>query len=172
MSNTHWDNVAPWYDDYLENGSDSYQEKVIAPNLLRILAPQKGDRVLDVACGQGYFARRVAKAGTIVVGLDQSKELIIKASERKGENETYIVGNAEKIDALKLKTFDTAYSVLAFENIKNITAVLSGIAGVLKKEGKFILVMLHPAFRIPQLSDWVFDEKRKEQGRVVFTYMS
>ncbi len=172
MSNTHWDNVAPWYDGYLEQGSDTYQEKVIAPNLLRMLAPQTGDRILDVACGQGYFARRVAKMGTIVVGVDQSQELIAKAVERKSSNETYLVGNAEKIDTLKLKSFDSAYSVLAFENIKNIGAVVGGVASVLKKEGKIILVLLHPAFRIPQYSDWGYDMKKGIQYRKVDKYLS
>ncbi len=172
MNNTHWDNVASWYDGYLENGSDTYQEKVIAPNLMRMLALKSGDRVLDVACGQGYFARLVAKIGASVVGFDQSAELIAKAIERKGEDETYVVGNAEKIDALKLKSFDTAYSVLAFENIKNIGAVLTGVASALKKEGKFVLVMLHPAFRIPQHSDWGYDSKKAVQYRKVEKYLS
>ena len=172
MNNTHWDNVAGWYDSYLEHSSDTYQDKVIAPNMLRMLGLTKNDRVLDVACGQGYFARLVAKAGAIVVGFDQSKELITKASERKGENETYLVGNAETIDALKLRSFDLAYSVLAFENIKNIGAVLTGVAGVLKKEGKFVLVLLHPAFRIPQHSDWGYDSKKAVQYRKVEKYLS
>ena len=34
---TSWGGVAEWYDNYLETNKDSYQEKVIAPNILRIL---------------------------------------------------------------------------------------------------------------------------------------
>ena len=35
---TSWGKVAKWYDDLLEKGSDTYQEQLIKPNLLRILA--------------------------------------------------------------------------------------------------------------------------------------
>ena len=39
---TSWGNVAGWYDDLLEKSPDSYQEKVILPNLLRIIDPKPG----------------------------------------------------------------------------------------------------------------------------------
>ncbi len=169
---THWDNVAAWYDDYLEEGSDTYQAKVIAPNLLRLLNCKKDETVLDVACGQGYFGRLVAQTGSIVTGIDQSKELIAKAQERKIGNETYVVGNAEKIPGIGLTSFDSAFTVLAFENIKKVADVLSGIARVLKKDGKFIVVLLHPAFRIPQHSDWGYDKEKGLQYRKIEKYLS
>lgn len=168
---TDWNNVANWYDAYL-NTEDTYQEKVIAPNLLRILAPKPGMSVLDVACGQGYFARLVAKTGATVVGVDQANELIKTADERKGEHENYIVGNAEKLGELKLGSFDAAFSVLALENIKNIPSMLEGMVKVLKKDGKIVLVMLHPAFRIPQHSDWGYEMKGETQFRKVMKYLS
>ncbi len=169
---THWDNVASWYDDYLEGGGDTYQQKVIAPNLLRMLAPQSGKRYLDLACGQGYFARLIAQTGATVIGVDQSKDLITKAIARKGEHETYMVGNAEKLDTLKLSSCDVVYTVLAFENIKRINEVLSGVAGVLKQGGRFVVVLLHPTFRIPQHSDWGFDTKSGTQYRRTDRYLS
>ena len=49
---TSWGGVASWYDDYLKD-EDTYQAKVIAPNLMRMLNLKEGERVLDVACGQG-----------------------------------------------------------------------------------------------------------------------
>ena len=48
-SNTSWGKVADWYDSYLETNKDSYQEKVITPNLLRILDIKKGMHVVDLA---------------------------------------------------------------------------------------------------------------------------
>jgi len=169
--NTDWNNVAQWYDNYLI-GEDTYQAQVIAPNLLRLIAPQKGQRILDVACGQGYFARMCAEKGVEVVGIDQSTTLIEKAKSQAGEKELYIVGNAETLDAYKIEQFDTVFSVLALENIKNIAAVMEGIQQSLKDGGKVLLVMLHPAFRIPQHSDWGFDSKKTVQYRKVEKYLS
>lgn len=168
---TDWNNVAQWYDNYLE-GDDTYQAAVIAPNLLRLIDPKKGKRILDVACGQGYFARLCAEKGAEVIGVDQSAALIEKAKTQAGEKELYIVGNAETLDAYKLESFDTVFSVLALENIKNIAAVMEGIQQVVRPDGKVVFVLLHPAFRIPQSTDWGFDSKKTVQYRRVEKYLS
>jgi len=168
---TDWNNVAQWYDAYLK-GDDTYQAKVIAPNLVRMLSVAPADRVLDVACGQGYFARLVAHEGATIVGVDSSSELVELAARQSKTNESYRVGDAEKLPAMKLGTFDAAFSVLAFENIKNISKVLEGMNDCLKKEGKVVLVLLHPAFRIPQHSDWGYDMKAGIQYRKTEKYLS
>jgi ubiquinone/menaquinone biosynthesis C-methylase UbiE len=168
---TDWDNVAHWYDNYLV-GEDTYQSVVIAPNILRLIAPQKGKRILDVACGQGYFAHLCAEQGAEVVGIDQSSVLIEKAKVVATERELYIVGNAETLDAYRLETFDTVFSVLALENIKNIPAMMEGIEHVVKPDGTVVVVLLHPAFRIPQHADWGYDSKKTVQYRKVEKYLS
>ncbi|MEO5646019.1 MAG: methyltransferase domain-containing protein [Candidatus Paceibacterota bacterium] len=168
---TDWNNVAQWYDNYLE-GDDTYQAAVIAPNIMRLIDPKKGKRILDVACGQGYFARLCAEKGAEVVGVDQSAVLVEKAKTQAGDKELYFVGNAETLEAYKLETFDTVFMVLALENIKNITAVMEGIQQVTKQDGKVVFVLLHPSFRIPQHSDWGFDSKKTVQYRKVEKYLS
>ena len=82
QNTTSWGNVSEWYDAYLENTPDSYQEMVVAPNLLRIVNLKKGIRVLDIGCGQGYFTRKFAEAGAEVIGADISKQLIELAQKR------------------------------------------------------------------------------------------
>ena len=168
---TGWDNVAVWYDEYLK-GDDTYQSQVILPNLLRVVDAQNGDRILDVASGQGYFARAFAQSGAQVVGIDASAELI-DAAERasEGVKVAYKVGNAEKLDEVP-GVYDAAVCVLAFENMKNIPAVLSGVATALKDGGRFVVVMLHPAFRIPQHSDWTYSKEHDVQSRKVGKYLS
>ncbi len=168
---TDWDNVAQWYDNYLI-GEDTYQAQVIAPNIVRLIAPKKGQRILDLACGQGYFSKLCAETGAEIIGIDQSSVLVEKAKANATAHELYIVGNVETLDAYKLEQFDTVFSVLALENIKNISAVMEGVRQVLKKDGKAILVLLHPAFRIPQYTDWGFDTKKTAQYRKVEKYLS
>lgn len=169
MINTDWDNVSSWYNKYLEGG-DTYQAKVIAPNLLRVLNIKKGETVLDLACGQGYFSRLVKEAGGNVLGVDLSKELISLARQKFSDISFEVAPASDT--KLKKESFDTVFTVLAFENIKNIDEVVSEIKRVLKKQGKFVLVMLHPAFRIPQYSDWGFDTKKGVQFRRTDKYLS
>ena len=75
MKDTSWNKVANWYDEHL-GGEDTYHLKVVLPNLLRVMDVRKGDRILDLACGQGYFSRAFAGKGALVTGADISPELI------------------------------------------------------------------------------------------------
>lgn len=169
MLKTDWDNISSWYEDYLK-GDDTYQTKVIAPNLLRMLEAKKSESILDLACGEGFFSRLVAGSGAVVTGVDLSKELTAKA-QNKSKNINFLISPAHDTK-LKKETFDKAFTVLAFENIKNIDEVVLEIKRVLKVGGQFFLVMLHPAFRIPQHSDWGFDNKKLLQYRRVDKYLS
>ncbi len=173
---TSWGKVGEWYDDYVEN-PESYQAKVIEPNLVRILGDINQKNVLDIGCGQGYFSRLLAEMGANVTGLDISPELIEKAKERsqvfpKNNPIKYIVSPADDLSSVNEKSQDIVISVLAMQNIKELDKVFSEIKRVIKINGRFIFVLNHPAFRVPQDSDWYFDEASKKQGRVVTRYLS
>ncbi len=159
VAKTSWGKVAKWYNNLLEEGSNTYQEKIILPNLLRLLAIKTGEEVLDVGCGQGYFSRAMAKLGARVIGIDLGGELIKLAKQQAGPDQTYLVLSAEKMTGLKDGRFDAAVCVLALQNIKNLQAAVGEISRVLKPGGRCVLVLNHPAFRVPTASAWGYDEK-------------
>ena len=168
--NTSWGGVAKWYDEYLGD-EDTYQEKVILPNLLRVLSLKKGDRVVDIACGQGYFADRLEKAGAEMVGADISEELITIAKRRFPKIQFY-VAPAGKLSFAKSGGFEVAMIVLAIQNIADIRGAFAEAARVLCPGGRLVLVMNHPAFRIPRRSSWGWDEEHKIQYRRMDGYLS
>ncbi len=168
---TSWGSAAEWYHEYLETTEDSYQRQVILPNLLRILDIQKGTRVLDIACGQGFFAREFAAAGATVVGADIAKDLIAQAKKLPGNIE-YHVAPANALAFAKDISFDAATVVLAIQNIEDVSGTFAEAARVLKPGGRLILVMMHPAFRNPQKSSWGWDDEAKEQYRRTDAYLS
>ena len=169
---TSWGKVAKWYNTLLEEGEDTYQEKLIKPNLLRILNPKAGETILDVGCGQGYFAKLIAQSGAKVVGVDIAPELINLAKEQAGPNENYLVQSAEQLATLTDSKFDAVICILALQNIKNLSAAVAEMSRVLKPKGRGVLVLNHPAFRIPTASQWGFDEGKKVQYRRIDGYMS
>jgi ubiquinone/menaquinone biosynthesis C-methylase UbiE len=167
---TSWNRVSGWYDELLEKDSDSYQAKVIAPNLLRILDLRSGENVFDLACGQGYFSNIFAKQkGVKVVASDLSRKLVERASE-KNKNIEFHVAPAHKSFFLSDESVDTIVIVLAIQNIENVSAVFAECDRVLKKGGRLVMVINHPAFRVPQASDWHFADDT--QSRIVSKYMS
>ncbi len=169
---TSWGKVATWYDEYLEGEKDSYQRQVILPNLVRLVAPRKGLRVLDIACGQGFFTRAFREAGATADGVDIAPELIAIARARSGTGGIFHIASADDLSFAKDASYDVATSVLAIQNIKNLAGVCHEAARVLLPGGRFIIVMNHPAFRVPKRSDWDFDEAEKTQYRRVGRYLS
>lgn len=168
---TSWGKEASWYDDLLEGKEDTYQSRVILPNILRLADPQKGKVILDLACGQGFFARALAEKGATVFASDISSELIALA-KAKGGPITYYVSSAEQLGFLKDAGVDAVVCVLAVQNMQNIAPVFKEVSRVLRTGGEFVMVLNHPAFRIPQASDWGYDEENGVGYRRVETYMS
>jgi len=166
---TSWNKVADWYDELLKK-NDSYQAKVIVPNLLRVLDLKKGEQVYDMACGQGYFSNIFAHLGAQVVASDISKKLIEKAKEDTKEKVSFYITHAHRAQFLKDKTIDTIVIVLAIQNIDNVNDVLVEAKRVLKDDGRIVFVLNHPAFRVPQASDWNF--LNGVQSRIVSKYLS
>lgn len=167
---TTWGNVAGWYDELL-SGDDTYQSKVILPNVLRLVSPQ-GKRVIDIACGQGYFSKAFAEAGAQVLGIDISPNLIDIAEKSKSDSLNFAVSPAHAIPQAQSEDFDVAVIVLALQNIKEMPETLKEAARVLVPSGKLVLVLNHPCFRIPKESSWGFDEKENVQYRRLDSYNS
>ena len=177
-TNTSWGKVADWYGDYLE-GDDTYQSKVILPNLLRILniknnekgLPEPKGRVLDLACGQGFFTKEIAKLGANCVGADISPELIAKARVN-APSVSFYIAPATALAFAHEAEFDTVYCVLALQNIDDLAKTFAEVKRVLKIGGRFIMVLNHPCFRVIKGSSWGYDEEKKSQYRRIDSYLT
>ena len=168
-NDTSWNKVSSWYDELLKD-DESYQAKVVLPNILRFLSLKKGELVYDLACGQGYFANVFAHEGALVVASDLSKNLIETAKKNSKEKVSFYISPAHKAPFLKDNSVDTVVVVLAIQNIENVSEVLSECKRILKKDGIMVLVLNHPTFRVPQGSDWYFSEG--VQSRIISQYLS
>jgi len=167
---TSWENVHEWYDRSVGKEGHYYHQNVIIPRMLTLLDNVKS--LLDVGCGQGIFARKVDKKVSYT-GIDISPGLIAKAkSLTPWRRDNFIVQNAEKPFPNKEKTFSHAVVILALQNMENPKIVLKNIHQALEENGKLIIVLNHPCFRIPRMSGWHIDPKKKLQSRRIDSYMS
>lgn len=170
-----WGPVASWYDDHLEKSGNTYHEKVVYPNVLRMLGNPKNTKILDLACGQGQFSILLAEAGASVTGVDIGKELIeIAEKKNKAHKFTlhYFVSTSDDLYMVKDNSQDVVVCVLALQNIEKLQETIAEVSRVLKKEGRFICVINHPSFRNPKKTHWGYDEKTNTQYRRVDEYMS
>lgn len=169
--NTSWGSVATWYDGMVTD-DDSYQTQVIAPNLSRLMDLHAGEKVLDLACGSGFFSGIFAKTvgPQNVTGVDIGKQLISVAKKNNPEID-FKVSSADDLSILSENYFDKAAIVLAIQNITEVKKMLVEISRVLKANGSVYIVMNHPAFRIPKRSSWGFEEATSQQYRRIDGYL-
>ncbi len=170
MTETGWGHVAEWYDTHLD-GADTYHAKVVTPHLMRLVGEGAGKKALDIACGQGYFTRALVERGFETTGADIAEELIASAKKAGPVHAKYVVAPAEKMPFLNGE-FDVATCVLALQNIKNLHGACEEASRVLKVGGTYIVVLNHPAFRIPKQSAWGWDDAHKVQFRRLDRYLS
>jgi SAM-dependent methyltransferase len=167
---TSWGAVADWYEEHLK-GDDTYHAKVISPNLMRLLAPQEGMRVLDIGCGEGYFTRLIHASGVYAHGADIAGELIAKA-RKTSPDIAYSVASSESMPFASIGEYDAITCVLALQNMERIEVVLKECARILKPHGRVLFVLNHPTFRIPKRTAWGWDAETKIQYRRVDGYLS
>lgn len=51
----------------------------LAADLIDLLSPKPGERILDLGCGTGHLTGRIAELGAEVIGIDASAEMIAQA---------------------------------------------------------------------------------------------
>lgn len=183
---TDWQDVAGWYNNLVGAGGSEYHQKVLLPGVERMLKEKNQQlsnlKILDLACGQGVLSRRLAAAGAVVTGIDLAKDLLEAAKEyvREGQKRpNYIQGDATDLvdelgnprHGLEAESYDAVTLVLSIQNMDHITGVWQGVNKLLKPNGVLILVMMHPCFRVPQRSDWQWQQRDFRQTRVMWRYL-
>lgn len=152
-----------------------HHQKIAIPGVLQALELREGETVLDLGCGQGVLSESVAKVGARYTGVDASPSLIEIARQRHGNQGRFLLGDVSRLHdlpELKDERFDAAVFLLSLQDMENLDAVLESALGKLKPNGKLVLLLTHPCFRIPRQSGWGLDEQRKLQYRRVDSYLS
>jgi trans-aconitate methyltransferase len=105
----------------------------LAGEVVALLAPREGERILDVGCGDGVLTARLAASGATVVGVDASVELLAAARERGLD-----VRQADAQALVFESEFDAVFSNAALHWMLRPDAVLAGVARALRPGGRFV----------------------------------
>jgi len=146
-----WDANASFWDNYMGEGKH-FQQVLLGPNIERMLNVVPGMHVLEIACGNGNFSRRLASLGATVTAFDFSRNLIARAIEKSlsyGDHITYHVLDAtDSADLLTLDGihYDAAVCNMALMDISEIETLISTLPTLLHQGAKFIFSITHPCF--------------------------
>jgi len=126
------------FEEYYRYLSDKHIERDTDLNkecLEKILTSIVGKSVLDVGCGRGYLAKRIASEKKIgVVGID----IIVPEVDHAIEGVEFVKNNVEKLP-FRDKSFDTVICTHTLEHVLDIEKVVREIRRVAKK--KIIIVV-------------------------------
>jgi SAM-dependent methyltransferase len=104
-------------------------------NLRELLAPQPGERILDVGCGTGQLTAEIAHAGAQVTGLDNSVDMLADA-RKNFPGLTFVLGNAARFNFAE--PFDAVFSNAVLHWVKDADGAVASIARALRPGGRFI----------------------------------
>ena len=139
-----WDANAAFWDEHIHEGND-FVDILQWPAIMRLLDPQPGQHILDIATGNGLTARRLAALQANVTAFDFSEELIKLAQARSPSLLiTYHILDATDESALLTALgpsgpFDSALCNMALFDMADIVPLFHVLPRLLKPGAKFIL---------------------------------
>jgi ubiquinone/menaquinone biosynthesis C-methylase UbiE len=113
-----------------------------------------GAMVLDVGCGSGMFFPEVATRAKTVVGVDVSKQLLLKAKANAASNVYVVQADADHLP-FRDATFDADFWITVLKNMHKPAKTLAEVRKVTKKGGKIAVTGLKKAFPETTFHDMV-----------------
>lgn len=107
-------------------------------DLVSMLNPQAGERILDLGCGTGELTAEIAKSGAELVGLDASEKMV-EAAKAKFPDIKFIEAKGESF--IDSQPYDAIFSNATLHWILNPEAVISCMYSNLKPDGRLLLEM-------------------------------
>jgi len=108
----------------------------LAGGAVALLAPQPGEAILDLGCGDGALTERIAATGAVVTGADVSPAMVAAARAR-GLNVDEVSADAMRYQG----EFDAVFSNAALHWMPDAQAVIAAVYRALKSDGRFVAEM-------------------------------
>jgi 2-polyprenyl-3-methyl-5-hydroxy-6-metoxy-1,4-benzoquinol methylase len=152
FSRDAWDANADVWDARMGDEGNDFFRILQWPVITSFLDVQPGQRVLDVACGNGLTSRKLAELGAQVTAFDFSANLIDRAKARSMNLQSlvsyHVIDATDETQLFSLGegAFDAALSNMALFDMANIEPLLRVLPKLLKPNGIFVFSLMHPAF--------------------------
>jgi len=168
-----WNQNAAFWDERMGEGND-FVNVLVWPPTERLLQLEPGQRILDIACGNGLYAQRVAALGIDVVAFDFAADMIHHARKRTTEHagriDYHILDATDEAALLALGEghFDAAMANMALFDMADIEPLLRALTRLLRPGGRFVFSLMHSCFNNPHSAH--LGEMEDREGKIVTVY--
>lgn len=104
-------------------------------DLIELLSPKKGERILDLGCGTGHLTYQITASGAEVIGIDSDVAMIAQARENYPDLQFEV---ADGVHFDFAEPFDAVFSNASLHWIKEAGRVVACIWRALKPGGRFV----------------------------------
>lgn len=119
------------------------------PRVDALLGDVRNLDVLDVGCGTGRHAIRLANTGARVHAIDFSPAMLEQARRKPGaERVTFAVHDLSKPLSFDGGRFDRVVCGLVVDHIADLSGLFREMARVCKPDGKVVVSVMHPAMML------------------------
>ncbi len=169
-----WEANAAWWDDSIGPEGNLFHRLLVAPTTEALLAVRRDEIILDIACGNGQFSRRLADLGAQVVAFDAAATFIERA---RGHSREYVdaieyrvldAADAGALQSLGQGRFDAAVCNMALMDMADLQPLAAALPFLLKPGGRFVFSVAHPCFNSGELQKVV--EEQDRDGELVTSY--
>ena len=170
-STRSWNAVADEWTAHAD--ANDYRNLLLMPLMLELVGDVRGHRVLDLGCGEGGYARELAKRGAKVTAVDGSARLIDIARRRTTDTALpvdYVCANAASMPSLANASFDDVVAAMSLMDVEDYDASVQEIARVLVPGGRLLMSITHPCFTAP-VSEWARGPQRELLHFMVDRYL-
>ena len=105
----------------------------LANSVIELLNPRKGEKILDIGCGDGELTQQLKEKGCLVIGIDSSPSMV-ESTKNRGI-EAYVI-DGQTIDFQN--QFDAVFSNAALHWLTQPERVIKGVYLSLKPNGRFV----------------------------------
>jgi SAM-dependent methyltransferase len=143
-----WSDVSGAWVAHTKSDDATVVRSVLGPLMLQALEPQ-GKAVLDIGCGEGYFARVLKESGAArVAGLDISPGLINEAQTQDADGE-YRVQDIQAGPFFGSDSFDAISAFMVLMYMADLDAAYRNISTILRPSGRLVACITNPYYTEP-----------------------
>jgi ubiquinone/menaquinone biosynthesis C-methylase UbiE len=136
-----WQHSADAYIAFQDAG-DPNRTLLLDPIMLDLCGDVRGQRALDLGCGEGRFCRMLAERGATVTGIDPIAAMTSAARARGDASHHYVRTGAEALPFADA-SFDLAISYITLVDIFDYASAIREAARVLRPGGRFVVANLN-----------------------------